>query len=120
LFFFFASDLIFCGEFIENRLTCQTLCGEPDAIAMHVAQQTPSGFIDRTYVGEVDCLLQRRGTHVRRLPAVFERSHTRAAQFSRNLESQMALGLVCLDSDHGISRTSVLRPSLSEKAFEKP
>jgi hypothetical protein len=57
---------------------------------------------------------------VRGLLAVFERSHARAAQFPGDPESQMALGLVCLDSDHGISRTSVLRPALSEKAFDMP
>jgi hypothetical protein len=67
---------------------------------MHMPQQAPPGFIDRTYVAQIDCLFQSRGTQVRRLPAVFERSHTRAAQFSGNLETQMALGLVCLDSDH--------------------
>jgi hypothetical protein len=69
-------------------------------MAMHMPQQVPPGFIDRTYVAQVDCLFQSRGTHVRRLPAIFERSYTRAAQFSGNLESQMALCLLCLDSDH--------------------
>jgi hypothetical protein len=86
---------------------------------MHMPQQAPPGFIDRTYLTQVDRLFQSRGTQVRRLPAVFERSHTRAAQFPGNVESQLALGLVCLDSDHGISRAS-LAPALSEKAFHKP
>jgi hypothetical protein len=67
---------------------------------MHVPQQAPSGFIDRTYVAQVDCLFQSRGTYVRSLPTVFKGSYARAAQFSGDPESQMTFGLVCLDSDH--------------------
>jgi hypothetical protein len=118
--FFLASEFIFCSEFIEDRLTCQAFCRKSDAIAMHIPKQAPTGFIDPTYIAQIDCLFQIRGTQVRRLPALFERSDTRAAQFSGNLESQMAVGLLCLNSDHAISRTSVFRPPLSEKAFEEP
>jgi hypothetical protein len=117
--FFFTGEFIFSREFIENCLTCQAFCRKLDAIAMHIPQQAPPGSIDRTYVAQVHRLFQSRGTQVRRPPAVFERSHIRAAQFPGNPESQMALGLVRLDSDHGI-RTSVLRPTLSQNALLEP
>src|SRR5580704_3549583 len=103
--FFFAGALIvsrefICREFIENRLTRQTFCIKPGAIAMHVPQQAPPVFIDRTDVAQIDCLFQMRRTQVCRIPAILERSYTCAAQFPGDPESQMAFGLVCLDSDH--------------------
>jgi hypothetical protein len=87
---------------------------------MHVPQQAPPGFIDRTYVAQVDRLFQPRGTQMRRLPAVFERSHTRAAQFPGNLENQMVLGFVRLDSDHEVPQASVFSLVLSQNAFLEP
>jgi hypothetical protein len=112
--FFFAIEFISCREFIEDRFTRQAFCGKPDPIAVHIPQQAPSGFIDRGDVAQVDCLFQSRGTLVRRFPAVFERRHTRAAQFPGNPESQMAPSLVCLDSDHAICRTSMRKHAGSQ------
>jgi hypothetical protein len=60
-----------------------------------------------------------RRTQVCRIPAILERSYTCAAQFPGDPESQMAFGLVCLDSDHGI-RTSALCPALNLNAFHEP
>ena len=87
---------------------------------MHTPQQTPPGFIDRTCVAQVDCLFQSRGTQVRRLPAVFERSYTCAAQFPGKLESQMgSRGVGARDSGAG-SRFFFLRDVLQGRPSNSP